>query len=94
MRMASEAEIQMHKICAKYFFLINDKKLILCRKTAVRPTQRVLQKLPIKPSTRILFAIRRHMFVARDVMQLVVLCNGCAQAAEGFVLRRLEGEPL
>ena len=69
---------------------MNDKKLILDRKTVVSPSQRLLQKQPIKASTGIFFAIRRHMFVTRDVMQLVILCDGCTHTAECFVLRGLK----
>ena len=69
---------------------MNDKKLILGRKTLVSPSQRLLQKRPIKACTGISFAIRGHMFVTRDVMQLVMLCNDCAHAAECFVLRVLK----
>jgi hypothetical protein len=72
------------------FFFVEEKNLFFLRKTIVRPTQRLLQKLPIKPCTWVLFALGCHMFVARNVMQFVVLCDGGTQAAEGFVLRQLK----
>jgi hypothetical protein len=76
------------------FFFENDENLIFLRETIVRPAQRSLQKLPIEARTRILFAIRCHMFMASDVMQFVVLRDGGAQAAKSFVLRGFKGVAL
>lgn len=62
-------------------------------KTPSRPPQCALQLWPVEAPSGIVLAPRRHVFVTGDMLDRVLLCDGCGDACKRFVLLHLEAFP-